>query len=171
MSNRPAANEYSEGVKGYVALVPEEDVAAAIEKQRRETVALFRGLTEEKAAFRYAPKKWSIKQVIGHIADAERVFTYRAMCIARGESKSLPGFDENAYMAGAEFDRRSVRDLTEEYEAVRRATVALFRALAPDAWTKVGTANQKPVSVRALAYIALGHERHHLKILRERYGV
>jgi hypothetical protein len=171
MSNRPAATEHSESVKGYVALVPEEDVTAALEKQGRESVALFHMLTDDKAAFRYAPGKWSVKQLIGHVADAERVFTYRALAIARGESKPLPAFDENAYAAAAEFDRRTLRDLVDEYEAVRHATVALFRGLPAHVWTRLGTANEKPVSVRALAYIALGHERHHLRILRERYGV
>ena len=171
MSNRPSANEYSEGVRPYVALVPEDDVTAAIEKQGKETAAFFRGLTDAKASFRYAPDKWSIKQVIGHVVDAERIFTYRAVCIARGETKSLPGWDEKLYMTGSNFDDRSLRDLTDEYEAVRRATVCLFRGLSSAGWTKLGTANEKPVSARALAYIALGHERHHLKVLRERYGV
>lgn len=171
MSNRPAVNEYSEGVKGYIALVPEEDVTAALEKQGRETVALFRMLTDQKGSFRYAPGKWSVKEVIGHIADMERVFTYRALCIARGEKASLPGVEENEYAAEAAFDRLALGDLIDGYEAVRRATVALFRNLQPGKWTAMGTANEKPVSVRALAYGILGHERHHLKILRERYGI
>lgn len=171
MSQRPASTEYSEGVKGYVALATEEDVTAALEQQGRETSAFFRMLTDDKASYRYAPGKWSIKEVIGHIADSERIFGYRALVIARGEKKSLPGFDENSYAAASNAGQRSVRDLTDEYEAVRHATVALFRGLSAEAWTTLGTANEKPVSVRALAYIALGHERHHLRVLHERYGV
>ncbi len=171
MSKRPAVNEYSEPYKGYVALVPEEDVVPALEKQGRETVAVLRMLTDEKGSFRYAPEKWSVKQVIGHMVDTERVFTYRAMAIGRGETKSLPGFDEKTYAEAAGFERCPLRDLIDGYEAVRRATVLLFRSMPHEAWTKIGTANEKPVSVRALAYMTLGHERHHLKVLRERYQV
>lgn len=171
MSNRPAANEYSESSKGYVALAPEEDVVAALDKQGRETLALFRMLTDEKGSFRYAPEKWSVKQVIGHVVDSERIFSYRALSIARGETKSLPGYDEKTFAEKAGFDRCSLGDLIDGYEAVRRASVLLFRSMPDEAWTRMGTANEKPVSVRALAYVTLGHERHHLKVLRERYKV
>ena len=171
MSNRPGANEYSDSVKQYIGLVPKEDVVAALDKQGRETVALLRMLTEEKAAFRYAPDKWSIRQVIGHVTDAERIFTYRALAIARGETQSLPGFDENAYAAAARCDQRTLADLTDDYEAVRRASVTLFRGMPQDVWPRIGTSNNRPVSARALAYTTLGHERHHLGVLHDRYGV
>ncbi len=171
MSNRPTATEYAPYYQSYINLVPEEDIASALEKQGKQTASLLRSLSEEKASHRYAPEKWSVKQVVGHFTDAERVFSYRALAIARGETKSLPGFDEKAYAAASACDGRSMRDLADEFELVRRATVALFRGLSAEAWKRSGVANENSVSVRAIAYIALGHERHHLHVLRERYGI
>lgn len=171
MSNRPAATEYAPNLKGYIDLVAEEDIAAALEKQARDTSKVLRGITDEKSAHRYAPDKWSVKQLVQHFIDSERIFTYRALAIARGERRSLLGFEEKEYAAASDADRRSMKDLADEYESVRRATVALFRSFSPEAWKRSGTANEKQVSVRALAYATLGHERHHLKVLREKYGV
>ena len=168
---RPDSSEYGSWYAGYVSLVPEEDVLSAIETQSSETQKLLASLDEAKAAHRYAEGKWSIKEVIGHITDAERVFGYRALCISRGEQQPLPGFDEKEYMASANFDAWKLGDLAEMYALGRRANIVMFRNLADEAWTKVGTASNYPVSVRALAYIIVGHERHHLKVLRERYGV
>ena len=167
--SRPDPNEHAPYFSRYIDLAPEDDVVTALERQGDATAALLAGVTEERAGFRYAPGKWTIKEVANHIADAERVFAYRAMAIARGETRSLPGFDENAYNANADADRRSLRDLAAELLAVRRATVALFRGLSDAAWNRIGTANENRISVRALAYVALGHERHHVKILREKY--
>ncbi len=155
----------------YVDLVPEKDIVSALDEQGRKTASLLRSISDEKASFRYAPEKWSVKQVVGHFTDAERIFGYRALAIARGETKSLPGFDENAYAASGESDRRSIGELADEYETVRRSTVALFKGLSENAWDRSGVANDAPVDVRGLAYIILGHERHHLRVLRDRYGV
>jgi hypothetical protein len=171
MSQRPAATEYAPYQQRYVDLVPEEDIISALESQGKETATLLRSISEEKAAFRYAPEKWTVKTVVGHFTDAERIFGYRALAIARGDTKSLPGFDENSYAAAGDFDRRSIGDLADEYEANRRATVLLFRGLSADAWTRKGMANESPITVKGQAYVALGHERHHLRVLRERYGV
>ncbi len=171
MSHRPAATEYAPYQQVYIDLVPEEDIVSALEKQGRETAALLHMISDEKASFRYAPEKWSVKQVVGHFTDTERIFCYRALAIARGEAKSLPGFDEKAYAAASDADRRKIGDLAAEYEAVRQATVALFRGLSPEAWKRSGVANEKPVTVRAVAHVVLGHERHHLRVLRERYGL
>jgi hypothetical protein len=171
MSNHPAATEYAPYHARYVDLVPEEDIVPALEKQGKETAALLRSISEEKAGFRYAPDKWTVKTLVGHFTDAERIFGYRALAVARGDTTSLPGFDENSYAAAGDFDRRSMRDLADEYEANRRATVLLFRGLSPEAWTRKGTANNSPISVKGQAYVALGHERHHLRVLREKYGV
>jgi hypothetical protein len=171
MSNRPQPNEFAPYFSRYIDLVPEEDISATMEKQGNATASLLRSLDEQRASFRYAPGKWSVKQVVGHVTDTERVFAYRALSIARGETKPLPGFDEQTWAAEADFDTRSIRMLIDDLTLVRRATLALFRSLPADAWNRVGVANDKPISVRALAYNAVGHERHHLKVLRERYGV
>ena len=127
------------------------------------------GFTKSKGDFAYAPGKWTIKQVVGHICDAERIFAYRALRFARGDVAPLPGFDENAWMPAARFDARPLGDLAAELDAVRRATLALLRTFDADALARRGTANNKEISVRALAYVIAGHERHHVGILRERY--
>ena len=171
MSNagRPQAGEHAPYFSRYIDLVPEEDIIGTIEAQGRELTALLSPLGEEKAAFRYAPEKWSVKQVLGHVTDAERIFGYRLLSIARGETKSLPGFDENDYMRGANFDQRSFADLLDDFDATRRATLTLLRGLPDDAWTRSGTANDNKTSVRAIAYTLAGHARHHLGVLRSRY--
>lgn len=166
---RPADTEYAPYFARYVALVPEDDVIAALESQGRETAAVLAGIDETKAAHRYAEGKWSIKEVVGHVGDAERVFSYRALCIARGETQSLPGYEEQTYTPTAKFDRRTMSDLADDLAAVRRATLALLHGLDDEAWGRSGVANEAAVSVRALAYMMLGHERHHLGVLRERY--
>ena len=121
--------------------------------------------------YAYAPDKWSVKMVVRHFTDAERIFGYRALAMARGEQQSLPGFDENDYAKNSDADRRAIRDLADEYEAVRRASVTFFRGLSPDMWERQGTANNNAISVRGLALVTLGHERHHLNVLHDRYGV
>src|SRR5262245_28188406 len=136
-----------------------------------DTATMLRGLSETDAMYRYARGKWSIKEVVGHLADTERILAYRALCIARGDTTPLPGFDETAYVPVAKFDARSLADLVGELRTVRTATLALLRTFDGDAWRRRGTASGKPVSVRALAFTIPGHERHHLDILRTRYGV
>lgn len=168
---RPQSNDYAPAFSGYVSLVPEDDVMSVIETQSSQTQKLLAGLEEAQAAFRYADGKWSIKEVFGHLVDAERVFGYRALCISRGEQNPLPGFDENEYVRNANFDGWKVGDLAEMYALTRRANIVFFRNLPPEAWDRRGIANEKPTTVRALAYIIAGHERHHLKVLRERYRI
>jgi hypothetical protein len=167
----PDPAEYAPAYANYVGNVTEDDVVAALEAQARETAALLARVDDEKASHRYAPEKWSVKQIVGHVTDGERVFGYRALAIARGDQASLPGFDENDYMRNADFDRRSIRELTEEYAAARQAMLTMFRGFSDEAWQRRGIANNAGVTVRALAHIVLGHERHHLNVLRERYGV
>jgi DinB superfamily len=166
---RPETSEYSKAMSRYIDYVPEEDVCAVLASQMEPTRLLIESIGEERSAFRYAPDKWSIKQVVGHFTDTERVFSYRAAAIARGEQQPLPGFDENAYVANAGFEHVALSDLLESYLAVRRATLLMLRQLPPEAWPRCGTASGNPVTVRAYAYAIVGHERHHLKILRERY--
>jgi hypothetical protein len=166
---RPEESEYSKSMSAYIDHVPEEDVCAALASQTEVTRALIESIGEERSAFRYAPDKWSIKQVVGHFTDTERIFSYRTMAIARGEQQPLPGFDENAYVVNAGFESLALSDLLESYLAVRRSTLLMLRQLPPEAWQRRGTASGNSVTVRAFAYAILGHERHHLKVLRERY--
>ena len=166
---RPAPTEHYSYYQTYVSEVPEGDLLAILRAQRDSTAAVLAGIPEAKAGYRYAPGKWSIKEVIGHIADAERVFAYRALRIARADVTPLPGFDENAWIPPAEFDRRTMVDLATDFRSVRESTLALFRGFPTAAWTRLGTASGHPVSVRALAYILTGHERHHVRVLHERY--
>ncbi len=166
---RPAPTDYAGFYANYVSLVPEEEVLSAIETQSSETQKLMASIDEARGAYRYAEGKWSVKEVFGHVTDAERVFGYRALCIARGDQTSLPGFDEQEYMRLANFDDWRIGDLAELYALNRRANIVFFRNLPEEAWDRRGVANNSPVTVRALAYIIVGHERHHVKVLRERY--
>ena len=168
---RPDASEYASFYARYVDLVPEEDVVAAIESQSTETQRLLASLDETRAAFRYAAGKWSVREVIGHMTDSERVLGFRALALARGETQPLPGFDEDAYVRHADFDSWRLGDLSEQYAVVRRSHIVLFRNLPEEAWLRRGIANGNEVTVRALAWIIVGHERHHLGVLRERYLV
>ena len=167
--NRPQSDEYSEQHAEYVSLVPEEDILAAIAEQSTDTQKLLDTVDEAKAAYRYAAGKWSIKEVLGHIVDAERIISYRLLAIARGEVSPLPGFDENAYVENAGFDSWRLGDLAEHYAVVRRSNIVLLRNLPDAAWDRRGTANGFSVTTRGLAWSLVGHERHHVKVLRERY--
>lgn len=166
---RPEADEYAPFYAGYVARVPEGDVVEVLERQLDDVVRFFGEISAASEGHRYAPGKWSVREVVGHLADTERIMTYRALRIARGDATPLAGFDENAYIPPAGFDGRPLASLAEEWAAVRRATLPLFRHLDAEAWTRRGTANDNAVSVRALAHIIAGHTEHHLEILRTRY--
>jgi hypothetical protein len=166
---RPSADEYAPFYETYVSLVPEGDVVGTLARQLEETLVLLRNVPAAREDFRYEPGKWSVKEVVGHMTDAERIFSYRALCIARGDKANLPGMDQDDYMSNATFGKRRLGDLAAEFEYVRRATLSLLRHLNEEAWLRRGTANDNEVSVRALAYILAGHEAHHVNVLRERY--
>jgi len=166
---RPDATEYAPYYGTYVGKVPDGDLLELLERQRRETQNLLAGLSDTQALHRYAPGKWSIKEVVGHLMDSERVFCYRALRFARADEKPLQGFDEKAWVPAGSFDARPLADLAAELDAVRRATIALFGGFDAAALARKGTANNNEVTVRALAWIVAGHERHHVAILRERY--
>ena len=166
---RPDPSEYAPYFQRYIDLVPETDVVSALQKQGDETQQFISSLGEDRAAYRYAPEKWSIKGVIGHVADSEKIFGYRLLAVARGQATPLPGFDENDYAKTAHYDSWSLRDLGDLIALVRRANVLLARNLSDDDWNRRGIANNNATSALALAFTMLGHERHHLKILRERY--
>jgi hypothetical protein len=166
---RPEPGEYAPFYETYVSLVPGGDVIAQLESQRLQTAQLFAASTERDGNFRYAPGKWTIKEVVGHLSDSERVFSYRAMRIARGDQTPLPGFEQDDYVKNGNFGEQSLADLVAEYGAVRAATLALLRSFNAEAGARRGTASDKPVTVRALAFIIAGHELHHREILKERY--
>ena len=171
VSGRPAATEYAPFYAGYVSLVAEDDVTAVLEKQLDELRALGASVPRERECWRYAPGKWSVREVFGHLIDGERIFGLRAFCFSRGEREPLPSFDENAYVAASGYDAVPLAVLVEELVEVRRGNLAVLRRLDAEGWARVGTASGRPVSVRALAYVMAGHPRHHLAILRERYGL
>lgn len=168
-STRPASDEHAPYYASYVAQVPDGDVIATLAEQIGETLDLLRPLGDEQALFRYAPGKWSVKDVLTHMIDAERVFMYRALSFARGATDSLPSFDENAWAPAAEADAVPLDELLDEFAAVRSATVSMLAHFPPDAWRRRGIASGKGVTVRALAWITAGHERHHRRVLQERY--
>ena len=171
MIGRPDASEFNPFYTSYVARVPEDDILAVLAAQPAEVEAIARGVAPARETFRYEPRKWSIRQLVSHVCDAERVFGYRAFCIGRGESAALPGFDENAYVETSGSEGVALAALAEEFSAVRRANLLAFRRIAVEAWRNVGNANGSPISVRGLGYIMAGHVRHHLAVLRERYEV
>jgi hypothetical protein len=168
-AGRPQTGEYANDYQRYIDLATEDDVVAALDAQSHETATLLGGISEQQASHRYEPGKWTVKQLLGHVADSERIFAYRALRIGRGDTTPLPGFEQEPYVINAASDDRPISELAEELAAVRKANVMMLRALPSEAWTRVGTASDNPISVRALVFIILGHERHHLRILRERY--
>ena len=170
LTHRPEASEHNPYYGKYIAMVPEDDGIQALESQLAEGLALFGAIPESKGDHRYAPGKWMVREVIGHLIDAERVFAYRAMRFARNDRTELPGFDENEYVPAGGFARRTIADLAGEWELVRRSSIAMFRGLEEGAWLRQGVANGDSITVRALAFIIAGHSRHHAAILRERYG-
>ncbi len=166
---RPDRSESAEYYFTYIDKVPDGDICAILEHQQADTLLLLRSVSEQQSLHRYAPDKWSIREVVGHLNDTERVFAFRALWFARGFDSPLPSFDQNVAVPASGADSRSWTSHVDEFGAVRQATVALFRNLAPDAWNRRGTASGNPFSVRALAWIAAGHVAHHAGIVRERY--
>lgn len=171
MLTRPSPADYADYFQGYVDRVPDGDVLAQLEPQCDRMQRLLRGVGEERGGFTYAPGKWTVKRLALHLADGERMFAYRAMCVARGDTQSLPGFDENAYAGNDGSDDRTLASIVDEYASVRAATVTLFRGFDDDAWRRRGTANGQPVLVASLPWIVLGHDLHHFAMLQERYGL
>jgi len=167
--SKPDPSEYAPYYETYVSKVKHSNVVTALLAQLDDTLNLLHTVSAAQALYRYGPGKWSIKEVLGHVTDAERIFSYRALRIARGDKTPLASFDQDPYIAHAGFDRRTWGSLKEEFEVVRRATLALFQSFDPEAWGRSGVASDNPVTVRALAYIIAGHELHHVGILRTRY--
>jgi hypothetical protein len=169
MTMRPDADEYDPYYQKYIDRVADGDIAAILGSQVENTLSFLRTASEENAGRAYAAGKWTIKQVLGHLIDAERIFAYRALCIARNDKTWLPGFEQDDYVANANFNARPLESFIDELAAVRGATVNLFKHFTDEEWPRRGIANQKEISARAIAYIAAGHELHHLEILKSRY--
>lgn len=166
---RPDSTEYAPYYEKYVSLVAEGEIVTTLGKQIEDTLGLLRGLNEAQGDLRYAPGKWSVKEVIGHLIDAERIFAYRALRFSRNDRTPLHSFDENSYAANSNFGSRRLADIAEEFEHVRQSNLYLLKSLDGDAWTRRGVASDNEISVRALAYIIAGHELHHVEIIRSRY--
>ena len=168
---RPKAGDHAPYYSRYVDLVPDGSIVDQLETQGRETNALLRRVDEAKSQFRYEKDKWNVREVVGHVADAERVFAYRAVTFARADGVALPGFDQDVWAKTSNAKDRSMADLAAELAAIRASTVALLRGFGPTEVARGGTASNNHVTVAALAYIIAGHELHHVKILREKYGL
>jgi hypothetical protein len=166
---KPQTNEYAAYYEKYVSLVPDGDIVELLEQQLEKTLALLGGLSEEKGNYRYAPDKWSVKELVGHISDTERIFAYRLLRFARNDKNALAGFEQDGYIENANFDSCRLSDLVREFEYIRKSSIALLYHLPEDAWMRSGNASDNEVTVRALAYILAGHELHHLNVLSERY--
>ncbi|PGD17487.1 DinB family protein [Bacillus toyonensis] len=169
MQKRPGTNEYNPYYSTYIKLVPDGDIIHILEQQMKETNLLLKDISDSEGHFRYAPNKWSIKEVIGHIADTERIMAYRLLSIARGETAKLPGYNDDMYVLRAAFDKQSMQDLLTNLTVVRQSTVHLLKSLDKDAWLQRGIANNSEVTVRALVNIIAGHELHHRQIIKVRY--
>ena len=167
--DRPDWHEYPPLFRRYLAAVPDGDVLTMLETQLSDTLDLLAPVGPERAEHRYAPGKWSIKESVAHLADTERILSTRALRIARGDTTDLPGFDQDAYVAGLDLSSRPLGTLSAELVAVRTATLALFRSFDAQALQRTGTVDGEPLSVRALAFVIAGHERHHQTLFRERY--
>ena len=169
MQKRPGTNEYNPYYSTYIKLVPDGDIIHILEQQMKETNLLLKDISDSEGHFRYAPNKWSIKEVIGHIADTERIMAYRLLSIARGETAEFPGYNDDMYVLRAAFDKQAMQDLLTNLTVVRQSTVHLLKSLDKDAWLQRGIANNSEVTVRALANIIAGHELHHRQIIKVRY--
>lgn len=170
-ARRPGASEFAPFFAGYVAAVPDGDIVATVEREGRWIVERLRALPEAAADLAYAPDKWRVREVIAHVADAERVFAFRALWFGRGDGAPLPGFEQEDWIRTCHATTRAFAELVDELEAVRRASVRLLSGFGDEDWDRTGEASGARVTVRALAWILAGHELHHRRILRERYGL
>jgi hypothetical protein len=167
--NRPEKTEYNQYYETYVSLVPETEIVQTFENQQAELLELFKEIAEEKSLHAYAEGKWTIKELLGHLSDGERIFAYRALRISRCDKTPMEGFEQDGYIENSNFNDTKLSDLIDEFLHVRKANLIFFQNLPDEAWIRSGIASDSPVSVRALAYIMVGHVRHHLNILKTRY--
>ncbi len=166
---RPAKGDYSDYYQQYVDLIESDDIIKVLEENNRFAQNTLNSFPQSKGDFRYLEGKWTVKEVVGHLIDVERIFSYRALAIARGEKKPLPGFDENEYVLNGNFNDRPLYDLTYEFRLIRESTILLFRSFPLSVLQNRGNANGSEITVLALMFIVAGHEKHHLNVLKERY--
>jgi DinB family protein len=166
---RPEPGEYAPYYDRYISLIGGSDILGTLESQRRQMMLLLSGREEGEGDLRYAPDKWSAKEVLGHVCDTERIFAYRALRISRGDQTPIEGFEQDDYVRNGPFGRAPLAEIVEDYIAVRRATLTLLRNLDEMAWMRRGVANKNEITVRALAYVIAGHELHHRRVLEEKY--
>ncbi|MBM7621012.1 hypothetical protein JOC95_002885 [Bacillus tianshenii] len=169
MLKRPLENEYPSYYNNYLKLVPSGNLLEILEEQLTEAVTLFSGLSEEQGSIAYASGKWTVKEVIGHMIDTERIMSYRLLRISRGDKSPLAGFSEEDYAFEGKFTQRLLTELVEELQTVRKSTISLLRGIPEYAWPRSGTANELPVTAQAVAFIIAGHWIHHMRIIEERY--
>lgn len=169
MLNRPSKEEYNAYYERYVQLVPEGNIYDILTQSLKDTTDFFSNVGEDRANYRYAEGKWSMKEVLGHITDNERIMCYRLLRIARGDTTPLAGYDQDVLINGASFDKCTLAELLEDYAAVRHATLTLFRGLSDEALSRRGIVNDSESSAKAWAYIIIGHEIHHMNVINERY--
>jgi len=166
---RPNPGDYSDYYNNYVKLVEGEDIIKALYEQNKITQDILNSFSEHKGNYCYADGKWTVKEVVGHLIDTERVFAYRALCIARGDKKSLPGFEQDDYVKEGNFNRRELFDLNYEFRLLRESNLLLFKSFTPEMFRRKGFANESSISVLAILFIIAGHEKHHMNILKEKY--
>ncbi|AWP29681.1 squalene--hopene cyclase [Paenibacillus glucanolyticus] len=169
MNTRPDSHEYLPLAEPYVSLVPEGSITEILQQQHDETLKSLSDLTEEQANYKYAEGKWSLKQVVGHIADVERLWNYRILYIARGDAREFSGYDREIFVRNSPFGSLPLREALKDYAAVRQSSITLIGSLTEEALLREGTFNNYPLSARAAAYVIAGHELHHLNILRDKY--
>jgi hypothetical protein len=168
---RPQSEEAAPSYQGYIAAVIGENIGDQLVEQLAEVERLLGRLDDSAALARYAPGKWSVKEIVGHLSDVERIFSYRLLRIARGDATPLPGFDENTYVPAGRFDQRPLESLLAEFRTVRLSTVTLAQGIPPETWLRWGEASGKRITARALIYCIVGHVNHHMAVLHERYGL
>ena len=171
LTARPSNDEYAPYYETYISKVPDQDLLQLLASQIEVTCSMLSNVPESGADVAYAPRKWTLKEVVGHMVDTERIMAYRLLRVSRGDETPLPGFEQDDYVRGANFQSRTMASLIEEFRLARASTLALLRGLDVTTLARRGTADGKPVSARALAYIIAGHERHHVGILQDRYGL
>ncbi len=167
---KPKPGDYAPYYEIYIRLV-EADVVTTLEEQIISTIELFNSIPEDKGSYAYEEGKWTIKEVLGHMIDTERIMAYRALAFARGEKQPIPGFEQDDYVNNANFNQRTLKDLINEFKAVRESNIILFRSFTEEMLNRKGTASGNEITVLALLFIIAGHEKHHINILREKYGV